>query len=160
MIDYAGKTVQVVPFLSSVSMTTQSTATTGGYYVSFNIAPASCTLVAASSGIDAYINEATWNAAGTVVSYVIELVNNNASAFTVQNIRITLWEDSATTGTLEASRDISSITVQAGSSEYITGTFSFNKDSSKDYFVSIITVRNNVIPFDYIQTEEEESPLE
>jgi hypothetical protein len=128
--------------------------------VSFNIAPASCTLVAASSGIDAYINEATWNAAGTVVSYVIELVNNNASAFTVQNIRITLWEDSATTGTLEASRDISSITVQAGSSEYITGTFSFNKDSSKDYFVSIITVRNNVIPFDYIQTEEEESPLE
>ena len=153
MNNYAGKTVTVVPFLSSIRMTAQSTAVTGGYYTSFNLSAQSCTLTASSAGIDVAFAEALWNGAGTSLSYQINLENTNAGSFTVQNIRITLWENSATTGTQIASRDISSLVIAGSDTEAITGTFSATMDQSKMYFLSINTVGNNVIPFDYTETE-------
>lgn len=153
MGSYVGKTVKVVPFLSSIRMTTQSTAVVGGYYTSFNLPAQDCTLVASSAGIDVIFAEALWNGAGTSLSYQINLDNTNAGSFTVQNIHIALWENSATTGTQIASRDISSLTIAGGSTSAITGTFSATMDQSKMYFLSINTAGNNVIPFDYTETE-------
>lgn len=160
MNSYAGKTVQVVPFLTSVRMETQSTATSNAHFVSFNLAPAACTLTAASAGVDVFINEALWNVAGNSVSYEFELRNKNATPITINNIRITLWEDSPTTGTaVVPPRDVVSLYIPANGTQYISGSFSYNKDPNKMYFISIMTVGNNVIPFDYVMVEDDE-PIE
>lgn len=143
MSSYAGKAVSIVPFLSSVS---QNQGTAGsGTIISCNLAPVQMNVVEYSSGISVIWDEATWNQAHTEVSYAISLHNSRAGYQTIPSIVITLQDGTQTIW----SRTISNVYI-AGNDTVVLGTGTIpvqNYDSSKQYFMSIVSPNTAYIQY-------------
>ena len=152
MDSYAGKTVQVVPFLSSVSQSQGSASS--GTIISCNLAPVQMNITAYTSGINVIWDEVMWNSGHTQVSYAISLYNDSSSSKTISNIIITLKDNIQTLGT----RTVSSITVPAGSTVVLaTGTFAVSDySSSREYLMTIVSQGSTMIPYEEMGVEEPE----
>lgn len=143
MSSYAGKAVSIVPFLSSVS---QNQGTAGsGTIISCNLAPVQMNVVEYSSGISVIWDEATWNQAHTEVSYAISLYNSRAGYQTIPSIVITLQDGTQTLW----SRTISNVYIAGNDTVVLaTGTIPVqNYDSSKQYFMSIVSPNTAYIQY-------------
>ena len=151
MTAYAGKTVTIVPFLSSVAQS--QGAASAGTIISLNLAPMQIYVRPYSSGISVSWDECIWNATKTQVSYSISIINQTSSSITIQNIVITIKD---TTQTLYT-RTVSRVTIPANSTRNIaSGTQAITYDPSEEYMMTIISSGSSYIPYEETQIEEAE----
>ena len=118
LTSYGGQSVKIVPFLAS-KRANQGVDPGAGVYLSCDVAPQTVTVqaevVAVVTTIDAQWNDALHGR----VRYVVNVINNTASAFTASNMVIELNDGSHNINT----RSIGSISIPANSNQEYSGVF-------------------------------------
>lgn len=145
---YAGRTVDIVPFLSSGQI--PSGQTPGGLtLVSYNLPPISITINAHTGVWETVAANGSYNPLGTTVSYTVKVKNNNSSA---GNMDVTIRLCDAADG----SHVLTSTTQQIrglaqGSQSNLTGTFSWTYDSTKSYYLAVDGTYGSGLSYEYLQ---------
>ena len=158
MQNWAGRTVKMVPFLSTIRLR-QDIAESDGKYVSLmGFEPINLQIIANSSGVYAY-PEGMWNSTNTRIDYTVEIVNT-VLAKSGLTIVIQLVEgNNPATGTVVTSRTISNYSIGADTTDTITGSFTGLTRGNNPYFITIASSGDNVIRFTYNQIEDYDSPI-
>lgn len=141
MTAYGGRTVQVVPFLSSGSLSQGQGANVT--VVSCNVAPANVAIRVYSTGIRVDLSAIWYNSLYGRVDYTCNLINDTLSAITVYDIVIKLWRSDQQSPL--NTRSISSKTVASGGSSAISGHFMVDDvhSSAATYYITVES-RNSV----------------
>ena len=133
-------TWQMVPMISSRQYAIGSSAQSGIYTSLFGMGNTEIRLHAPGTIVDLTVI-ATWNAAGTAVSYDLVITNQGASARTLTGVGIQLRTTSSgsqapVTGDLLRTVDIGSVTVSGNGSVTRTGTISgLTRNQSLIYWI-------------------------
>lgn len=134
MQSYAGRSVYIVPFLSSGQI--PSGQVPGGLtLVSFNLPAITATINAHTGLWETVSGSGSYNLAGTRVSYTVRVKNNNSAA---GNMDVTI----RLSDTADGSHILQTTTQQIrslaqGSTDSLTGDFTWAYDSSKSYYLVI-----------------------
>lgn len=154
MQNWAGRTVKMVPFLSSIPLQ-QGTAVEGGKYVSFiGQSPVNIEIVGSTSGVFAFPN-ATWNSTNTSVDYTVEIRNTNGVSRQF-DVEIQLMVENPQTGVLDRvdGRSEPGYTVAANTTQTISGSFTGITRGSNRYFLTVSSTGSTTIPLTQVEVED------
>ena len=155
MGSWAGKTVAVVPFLSSVALTQMSqggTVPSGALFASFHLPSASLSINSHAGAVAVSFDSVMWNSSNNAVDYEITLTDTSGSPHT-EDIYIAL---------LEGTQDVAHAThasqsIPAGGLT-LTGSLSHTKQSGERYLLSIISLGTTTIPRQVTEIEDYTPP--
>ena len=141
MTAYGGRTVQIVPFLSSGALSQGQSGNVT--IVSCNVAPANVAIRVYSTGIRVDLSAIWYNSLYGRVDYTCNLINDTAAAITVYDIAIKLWRSDQQSPL--NTRSIASDVIPAGGSDVITGHFMVDDvhSSTATYYITVES-RNSV----------------
>lgn len=149
MTSWAGRTVQVVPFLSKTQISQTSSGSTNARVISFlGFEPVNVEIVASSSNVFVEFNSVEWNEANTAVSYNITIRNRNSVAKNGLTLYVALWEGDADSqsGSVDQ-RTVPNVNISANGYYTLTGSFTgLVRTPNEQYFIAINSVNDNVIP--------------
>lgn len=141
MQSYGGRTVKIVPFLSTMQIT-PGQSISAGTVVSCNVEPADVRIRVYTTGIKVDLT-AIWKDSFHVrVEYTCNLINQSAAAITVTNIVIKLWR-SGSQSPLDTDT-YSTATIPAGGNDPLPGIL-INNDayvSTDEYYVTVESTNN------------------
>lgn len=145
---YAGRSVYIVPFLSSGQI--PSGQVPGGItLISFNLAPITATINAHVGVWEITGARGAYNPAGTRVSYTVRVKNNNSAAGNM-NVYIDLSDTADGSHILQTTtRQISSLA--QGTTEVLSGDITWAYDSSKSYYLVVEGSYGSGLSYEYIQ---------
>lgn len=130
---YAGKTVLIVPFVSTVQIT-QGGTPVNPVLASFNLAPISATINAHAGTWDIHPGTNQWNNAYTQISYGI-IVSNNAATQKTMQFYIGIAK-SPNPDTFIA-QDTQLVTLNGNSQTTLTGTFNYTRVDMEEIYVVV-----------------------
>lgn len=145
---YAGRSVYIVPFLSSGQI--PSGQVPGGLtLVSFNLAPITATINAHVGVWETTSASGSYNPLGTKVAFTIRVKNNNSSA---GNMDVTI----RLSDTADGSHILATTTQQIrglaqGNTQALTGEFTWTYDSSKAYYLVVDGTYGSGLSYEYLQ---------
>ena len=135
MTSYAG-TWNCMPFFTLYQVNSQGTFDANGLFISMaNTQPISISLIAHGNNYFDYI-DGEWNAAGTAVSYELQIENETSTAHTYTQITIAIYKDSASSTPI-AQTTLTNITVPANSGRTLTGSINVLKITGSVYYISV-----------------------
>lgn len=135
MTSYAG-TWNCMPFFTLNQVNSQGTFDANGLFISMaNTQPISIELIAHGNNYFDYI-DGEWNAAGSAVSYELQIENETSTAHTYTQITIAIYKDSPSSNPI-AQTTLTNITVSANSSRTLTGSISVSKAAGSIYWISV-----------------------
>lgn len=145
---YAGRQVDIVPFLSSGQI--PSGQTPGGLtLLSFNLAPIRITVNAHTGVWETVSANGAYNPLGTTVTFRVRVKNNNSSA---GNMDVTI----RLSDTADGSHIVAVTTQQIrglaqGQTADLTGSFSWTYDNTKSYFLVVDGTYGSGLSYEYLQ---------
>ena len=135
MTSYAG-TWNCMPFFTLYQVNSQGTFDANGLFISMaNTQPISISLIAHGNNYFDYI-DGEWNAAGTAVSYELQIENETSTAHTYTQITLAIYKDSASSTPI-AQTTLTNITVPANSGRTLTGSINVLKITGSVYYISV-----------------------
>ena len=141
MTGYGGHNVTIVPFLSSVSWA-QGQDLGGGTFLSCDVAPQTYAIRAEADPIATNVS-AYWETSFHVrVSYAVTIDNNTGAQITINNLRISLYEDNVEVA-YKPNRDIT-IAVGGQWAESSVLLFNYAYDSNKNYTVRVTATSHSI----------------
>lgn len=145
---YAGRSVYIVPFLSSGQI--NSGGTPGGItLISYNLPPITATINAHVGKWEITGARGAYNLAGTRVSYTVRVKNNNSAAGNM-NVYIDL-SDTADGSHILATTTRQIASLAQGTTEVLTGDITWAYDSSKAYYLIVEGSYGSGLSYEYIQ---------
>lgn len=141
MTAYGGRTVQIVPFLSSGALSQGQPGNVT--IVSCNVAPANVAIRVYSTGIRVDLSAIWYNSLYGRVDYTCNLINDTAAAITVYDIAIKLWRSDQQSPL--NTRSIASDVIPAGGNDSISSHFMVDDvhSSTATYYITVES-RNSV----------------
>ena len=140
---YAGKTVDIVPFISTIQLSQGIGPGSAATFASWNVAPIQITIGA---------NVPTWTINGTctelagIFAYSVRVTNNSSSSQTME-FHIWLTDDIVSGSTTVGTNYVyQTVTVAAGSYTDITGRFVTTIDPTKNYAIGAEGTSGSGVP--------------
>lgn len=131
---FKGKTVSIVPFLSTKQITQGGTPAAPVTYCSFNLAPITATISEGSSADDHWSLSAVimWNTTNTVINYTLNYTQTIDNSATIYVVLVSGSPQSAT-----ALQTKTHTVAYTSTQATLTGTITYTRVTGVDYYVQI-----------------------